>query len=185
MGDGRAAQALQRVDLLRDPHRPQLGGVAGPDPPGEDQRGEHRPELQDHRLHDDARGEVDGDAAGELVRGLERGHAPGERGGEQHDEQRAVADVHRLLDGPGKPDPPFHQPAPHLEHEIRHATHVAGRAQRESADEAPDVERERALVENAVGLGEPPALDHVLPRRSPDGRTGAPWLAEHHEHGRG
>ena len=34
----RAAQALQRVDLLGDPHRAQLGGVARADPAGEDQR---------------------------------------------------------------------------------------------------------------------------------------------------
>ncbi len=53
----RPAQALQRVDLLGDPHGPQLGGVARADPAGEHQPGEHRPQLQHDGLDDHA-GEI-------------------------------------------------------------------------------------------------------------------------------
>jgi len=87
MGHGRAAQALERVDLLRDAHRPELRGVARPDAARENQRGEHGAELEDHGFGDHGAGVVERQDARELVAGLEARHGAREPGHEQHDEQ--------------------------------------------------------------------------------------------------
>ena len=134
--DGRAAQALQRVDLLGDPHRAQLGGVAGPDPAGQDQPGEHRAELEHDRFDDHPGQIVDRDRAGELIARLQRRHAAREAGDQQHDEQAADADVPGLGQHPRQPDAHLVQ-APHqVRHHQRHPADVRGGVQEPAADQA-------------------------------------------------
>ena len=101
-------------------------GYAGADTAGEDKPGEHRSELEDHRLDDHPARHIERQLARELVAGLEAGHGAGEPGHEQHDEETAVADRHGLLDGTRQPDAPFQDAADQVEDEKKEAPRVAG-----------------------------------------------------------
>ena len=92
------AERAQRVDLVGDHHRPELGGDARADAAGEHQRRQHRPELLDHRRADQP---ADDGPRAELVQrqaALQRQRRAGEQAGQQHDGQRPDADHVELLD---------------------------------------------------------------------------------------
>ncbi len=182
---GRAAQALERIDLLRDPHGAELGGVARADAAGQDQRRQHRTELQDHRFGDDGAGIVQRQRAGELVAGLEARHRAGEPGHQEDDEQRPVAYRGRLLERAGDPHAPFRESAEHVGDEKGEAAGVIGRAQAPAGDQPQGVQRDRRTVTHGLYLGYPwpvrPPLTPFLPpvplgphplSPSPSGRGG-------------
>ncbi len=136
MADGRAAQALQRVDLLGHAHSAELGGVARADAASQDQPGEHGAELQDHRFDDYAARDVQGQLARELIAGLQAGHGAGEARDEQDDEQATVAGIDGLIDHAWQPDTPLGEAAHHVEDEETEAAGVARRAEAPAPDVA-------------------------------------------------
>ena len=92
------AERPQRVDLIGDDHRAELGGDARSDAAGEHQRRQHRPELFHHRGADEP---ADDRPRAELVErqaALQREHGAGEDAGQQHDRERSDADGLELLD---------------------------------------------------------------------------------------
>ena len=97
-------QRLERIDLLGDLHRAQLGGDARADPAGEGHPGEHRPQLHHHGLAHERAHEVERDRAGEDVGGEEREDDAGEDGDEDGDREGVYAEPPHLGDqerGPG------------------------------------------------------------------------------------
>ena len=126
MRDRRSPQALQRVDLLGDPHRAQLGGIARADATRQDQPREHRAQLEDDGFRDHEPDDVDRQVAAELVAGLEAGHGAGEPGNQQDDEQAAVADAHGLLERARQVDAPLGEPAKQIEHQKGETPGVTG-----------------------------------------------------------
>src|SRR5207245_10692427 len=109
--------------------------------------------------------------AGELVAGLETGHRTGEPGDEQHDEERAVADGERLLEGAGEIDAPLREPAQHVDQEEREAARVVRGAEAPTRDQPHGAERERSNVSHVLYLGEPwqfrppPERENRAPRK--------------------
>ena len=92
------AERAQRVDLIGDDHRPELGGDARSDAAGQHERRQHGAELFDHRR---AHQPADDGPGAELVErqaALRRQRGAGEESGEQHDSQRADADHIELFD---------------------------------------------------------------------------------------
>src|SRR5436189_4401656 len=140
VGNRRAAEAFERVDLLGHPHTAQLGGVAGADPAGEDQSREHGAQLENHRFRDDSPGDIERELAGELVAGLQAGHGAGEPGHEQHDKEAAVADAQRQLEGAGDPDAPLQDAAHQVQQHKEEAPGMAGAPQGPPPDISPQVE---------------------------------------------
>ena len=152
----RASQALQRVDLLGHPHGAELGGIARADAAGQDQRGQHRPQLQDDGGDDQRADDVVGDAAGELIAGLERGHRPG-KGRDQHDDEEAAGpDVPGLDHHPGPPDPDLAETASGIEHEIAQPAHVRQAVEHPAAQRSQHVHgRESGVRSRQSGVMEP------------------------------
>ena len=65
-----AAERVQGVDLLRDLHRPELGGDPRAHPPDQDEGRHHGPELEHDARGHDAAEHVERDRGGELVAAL-------------------------------------------------------------------------------------------------------------------
>ena len=89
-------QGGQRIDLVGDPHRADLGRHRRPDPAGDHQPGDHRPEFAGDRQHDDGRYRALGGKAAEPGVGLERQNHAGKDRGEPNHWQREVADLDHL-----------------------------------------------------------------------------------------
>ena len=116
VGMGADGQRLQRVHLLGNPHGPELRGDVGADPAGERHPGEHRAELQHHRLGHERTHEVERDGAGEHVGGEEREHDAGEDGDEERDRHRVDAELLHLGEELRTPGGEVGERAPGLHH---------------------------------------------------------------------
>src|SRR5207245_7790486 len=87
--------------------------------------------------------------------GLEARGGAGEPGDQQHDEERAVADGERLLDGAGEVDAPLREPAQHVDEEEGEPARVVRRAEAPTRDQPHRAERELRTVSHGLYLGYP------------------------------
>src|SRR4029077_10937162 len=108
------SERLEGVHLLRHFHRAKLGGHTGADAAGERESGQHRPQLQHHRLADERTHEVERDRAGEGVRGLEGEHDAGKGRNEERYGERIDTDSAHLADQQPRPDSEVGEGAPHV-----------------------------------------------------------------------
>ena len=98
LANGIGAERPQRVDLVGDDHRPELGGNAGSDASRQHQRRQHRSELFHHRGAHEA---SDDRPRAELIEreaALQREHRAGKDAGQEHDREGPEADRVELLD---------------------------------------------------------------------------------------
>src|SRR5665213_2039266 len=120
----REAERLQRFDLFGDDHRTKLGRDGGAGPAGDDDRGEHRPELARARDRDGASDEVAHAVRRQLAGALERDHHAGEQRGQQHDRPRLDAEKVRLIERLADADPQGRDEAKRVEKQLGDASGV-------------------------------------------------------------
>ena len=92
------AERPQRVDLIGDDHRSQLGGDARSHTSGQHERRQHRSQLLHHRRADEPADDRPRTELIERQAALQREHRAGKDAGQQNDRQRADADGLELLD---------------------------------------------------------------------------------------
>ena len=129
--DGIDRHRLERVDLLGDPHGPELGGDRAAHSGDDDDAGEDRGELpRQTELHGRAHQRLRIEEP-ERVDELEREHHPGEESGQAHDEERPVGHELELVEE--QPDPirgPEDAEDRLAEEDGKLAEHLDGSAQR-------------------------------------------------------
>src|SRR5262249_10325938 len=157
--DGGPRHGLQRVDLLGDAHRPELGGDARADPPGEHEAGQHRRELEREGHAGHAAGEPLRLEDAQRVHRLQRGHRAGERADEGDDGEGPDADVLHRVDEQARAERPAHAPVGDLReedevvaHDLDAAPGGADRAGQSVAEGLPQA-RARRLVFGLLRLG--------------------------------
>jgi hypothetical protein len=111
LAHGVGAEGAERVNLIGDHHRAELGGDPRPDAPGEHQTREHRPELLHHRRTDDLPYERPRTELVERDAGLQDENGAGEEAREEDHGEGADAYLLELLDDVTEIERPRHHAA--------------------------------------------------------------------------
>ena len=138
-GHGVAAEGIEGVDLLRDLHRPDLGGDARSDAANQDEGRHHRPQLQHHARGHHAAQDVEGYGARELIAALLSRHHPRQDARDDGQGQALDADLMRLGDDGAERHPARNRRPRDVPDQQAHLAHVArhgGARAHEGTDQA-------------------------------------------------
>ena len=136
----------QRVDLLGDAHGAELRRDRGADAAADDERGEHRAELDDHRAHDHRAEILERQDARELVGRLHRRDRAGEQADDRDERQRLHADRVHLVDDEPERAHAAHERAQRRPHQHRDAADLGDPVGDAAIDEVDAARHERVDV---------------------------------------